>query len=117
MPQVWRAPELLHGLGNIIENAADFARSRVLIQARFDSAQLRIIVEDDGPGIPATERNLVLQRFYRGERARPVVGSGLGLSVVNAIVRLHEFKLTLGDANPGVRAIIDCQPVARTGSD
>jgi two-component system sensor histidine kinase RegB len=49
-PQVWRAPELLHGLGNIIENAADFARSRVLVQARFDSAQLRIVVEDDGPG-------------------------------------------------------------------
>jgi two-component system sensor histidine kinase RegB len=49
-PQVWRAPELLHGLGNIIENAADFARSRVLVQARFDSGQLRIVVEDDGPG-------------------------------------------------------------------
>jgi two-component system sensor histidine kinase RegB len=49
-PQVWRVPELLHGLGNIIENAADFARSRVCVQARFDSAQLRIVVEDDGPG-------------------------------------------------------------------
>jgi two-component system, sensor histidine kinase RegB len=49
-PQVWRAPELLHGLGNIIENAADFARSRVRIQATFDTAQLRIVVEDDGPG-------------------------------------------------------------------
>src|SRR5215472_14096756 len=49
-PQIWRAPELLHGLGNIIENATDFARSRVCVQARFDSAQLRIVVEDDGPG-------------------------------------------------------------------
>ena len=49
-PQVWRAPELLHGLGNIIENAADFARSRVRVQAAFDANQLRIMVEDDGPG-------------------------------------------------------------------
>ncbi len=49
-PQVWRAPELLHGLGNIIENAADFARSRVRIQAGFDTQALRISVEDDGPG-------------------------------------------------------------------
>ena len=49
-PQVWRAPELLHGLGNIIENAADFAHSHVRIQAEFDANQLRIIVEDDGPG-------------------------------------------------------------------
>jgi two-component system sensor histidine kinase RegB len=49
-PQVWRAPELLHGLGNIIENAADFAGSRVLIQARWSASRLSIAVEDDGPG-------------------------------------------------------------------
>jgi two-component system sensor histidine kinase RegB len=49
-PQVWRAPELLHGLGNIIENAADFARSKVVVQARWNASQLRIGVEDDGPG-------------------------------------------------------------------
>ena len=49
-PQVWRAPELLHGLGNIIENATDFAKSRVRVQAGFDAMQLRVSVEDDGPG-------------------------------------------------------------------
>jgi len=49
-PQVWRAPALLHGLGNIIENAADFARSRVRVQADFDAQQIRVSVEDDGPG-------------------------------------------------------------------
>jgi two-component system sensor histidine kinase RegB len=49
-PQVWRAPELLHGLGNIIENAADFARTRVRVQALVEEATLRIDVEDDGPG-------------------------------------------------------------------
>lgn len=49
-PQVWRAPELLHGLGNIIENAADFAKSQVRVQARWNASQLRISVADDGPG-------------------------------------------------------------------
>jgi two-component system, sensor histidine kinase RegB len=49
-PQVWRAPELLHGLGNIIENAADFARSRVRIEASWSPAGLKVSVEDDGPG-------------------------------------------------------------------
>ena len=49
-PQVWRAPELLHGLGNIIENAADFARSRVRIEASWSAAALKVTVEDDGPG-------------------------------------------------------------------
>jgi two-component system sensor histidine kinase RegB len=49
-PQIWRTAELVHGLGNIVENAADFARSRVRIQATFDRAVLRVCVEDDGPG-------------------------------------------------------------------
>jgi two-component system sensor histidine kinase RegB len=49
-PQVWRAPELLHGLDNIIENAADFAASRVAVTAGWDDQFLDIAVADDGPG-------------------------------------------------------------------
>jgi two-component system sensor histidine kinase RegB len=50
VPQVWRAPELLHGLGNIIENAADFAHSMVAVTASWDEQHLNISVADDGPG-------------------------------------------------------------------
>jgi two-component system sensor histidine kinase RegB len=50
VPQVWRAPELLHGLGNIIENAADFARSLVAVSASWDAQYLHVTVTDDGPG-------------------------------------------------------------------
>ena len=49
-PQVWRTPELLHGLGNIIENAADFATSEVRMQATWDPSVLSVVIEDDGPG-------------------------------------------------------------------
>ncbi|MGH6829448.1 MAG: ActS/PrrB/RegB family redox-sensitive histidine kinase, partial [Rhizomicrobium sp.] len=49
-PQVWRTPELLHGLGNIIENAADFARDRVEVCCAWDAASLGVTIEDDGPG-------------------------------------------------------------------
>lgn len=49
-PQVWRAPELLHGLGNIIENATDFADSAVDITAGWDNAYLSVEIADDGPG-------------------------------------------------------------------
>ncbi|MBN9553808.1 MAG: ActS/PrrB/RegB family redox-sensitive histidine kinase [Alphaproteobacteria bacterium] len=49
-PQVWRAPELLHGLGNIIENAADFARTEVRIATSWDANMLSVVIEDDGPG-------------------------------------------------------------------
>ncbi|HEX2760540.1 MAG TPA: ActS/PrrB/RegB family redox-sensitive histidine kinase [Rhizomicrobium sp.] len=50
VPQVWRAPELLHGLGNIIENAADFAQTLVSVDAGWDEQYLYVSVTDDGPG-------------------------------------------------------------------
>jgi two-component system sensor histidine kinase RegB len=49
-PQVWRVPELVHGLGNILENAADFAAGRVTVEARWDPGSLYVTVDDDGPG-------------------------------------------------------------------
>jgi two-component system sensor histidine kinase RegB len=50
VPQVWRVPELVHGLGNILENATDFAEARVTIEARWDAGSLYVTVDDDGPG-------------------------------------------------------------------
>jgi two-component system sensor histidine kinase RegB len=49
-PKAWRIPEFVHGLGNLIANAADFARTRVVIVAIWDETELRLWVEDDGPG-------------------------------------------------------------------
>lgn len=49
-PKVWRVPELLHGLGNLAANAADFARTEVRVLAEWDASELRLAVEDDGPG-------------------------------------------------------------------
>ncbi len=49
-PQVWRVPELLHGLGNLIENAADFASGQVRITTAWTETQLSVVIEDDGPG-------------------------------------------------------------------
>ena len=108
-------PKLLfEAVSNLVDNAIKFAGrgSTVRLRADGDVAHPRILVEDDGPGIPPGERSLVLQRFYRPERNRPIPGSGLGLAVVAAIVRLHGFELQLEDADPGVRAIIDCRPAA-----
>lgn len=52
-PKVWRVPEILHGLGNLIENAADFAAKEVRLKARWDDQNLSIDVMDDGPGFAA----------------------------------------------------------------
>lgn len=52
-PKIWRLPEIQHGLGNIIENAADFATSQVRLVARWDEQRLTVEVNDDGPGFAA----------------------------------------------------------------
>jgi len=52
-PKAWRVPELVHGLGNLVSNAADFAQSKVWIRAQWDEVDLRVTVEDNGPGFAA----------------------------------------------------------------
>jgi signal transduction histidine kinase len=76
---------------------------RLCLQGEGTGARLSVI--DSGPGIPAGEREAVLQRFYRAEGTRQLPGSGLGLSIVSAIVRLHGFRLDAG----GTRVTLHCQ--------
>jgi len=107
-------PKLLfEALSNLIDNAIKYAGSGSTVQIRTgkDPARPQLIVQDNGPGIPTHERAAVLQRFYRSERNSRTPGSGLGLSVVATIARLHDFDLVLEDADPGVRAIIERRPV------
>ena len=110
-------PKLLfEALSNLVDNAIKFSPRGGYVQIRLDNEVRfpRITVQDEGPGIPPHERPAVLQRFFRGERARLAPGSGLGLSVVAAIVRLHGFDLALEDADPGLRVRIDCRRVGST---
>jgi len=95
---------LFEALSNLLDNAIKFARpgGRVGIALTEDDRGAAIEVRDDGPGIPPEERDAVLRRFHRGVAARDVPGSGLGLSVVVAILNLHGFRLHLSDARPGL---------------
>ena len=68
--------------------------------------EARLIVEDDGVGISVGERAKVLRRFYRLDRSRGTPGSGLGLSLVAAIVELHGGGVALDDAEPGLRVTL-----------
>jgi two-component system sensor histidine kinase PhoQ len=89
----WRIDEgdLFETLGNLMDNAAKWARQRVRVQAAREGQQLRIVVEDDGPGFSDTES--VLQLHVRGDERVP--GHGVGLAVVNEIVGSYHGKLTL----------------------
>ena len=65
-----------------------------------------IVVTDRGPGVPETERERVLGRFVRLEASRSEPGSGLGLSLVAAVARLHGGALRLEDNEPGLRVVL-----------
>lgn len=101
---------LFEALSNLIDNAIKFTPvgSRVTLSLTQGKGGPVIAVADSGPGISAGERDAVLQRFYRGVDAGGVPGSGLGLSVVSAIVHLHGFALELENAEPGLVARICC---------
>jgi len=107
---------LFEALSNLVGNALKFTPPggdvRLTLTARPEGPRLEI--SDNGPGVPENERDAVLQRFYRGHVERDIPGSGLGLSIVAAVARLHDFRLVLGDAEPGLKVTLDCWPAAMT---
>jgi len=95
-------------LANLIENAVKYGE-RAAVRVEDDAVQLRIIVADNGPGIPETEIERVFEPFYRveGSRSRATGGVGLGLSVARDIARAHGGELTLRNrAGGGLEAIL-----------
>lgn len=95
---------LVEAVGNLLDNAIKFAPEggHIRLQLARQGEELVIELADNGPGIPRSEREAVLRRFYRGAASRQTPGSGLGLHLVAAIVHLHGFGLELGDAAPGL---------------
>lgn len=102
VPLTGRESELRVLLANLVDNALRYApaQSAVTVTVRRRPASAEIEVTDAGPGIPATERDRVFERFYRveGDSTR---GTGLGLSIARAIVERHHGTIRLADAHPG----------------
>jgi signal transduction histidine kinase len=89
---------------NLLDNAALHGARTVQVRLREDGDALVLTVADDGPGIPAEERERVLEPFARGSRATSR-GTGLGLAIVAQQAALHGGTLTLGDADLGGLAV------------
>jgi signal transduction histidine kinase len=93
---------------NLLENATKYVPRGGSVLARVGSGDVRgdgtvvFDVEDDGPGIPAAQRALVLRPFTRLDRDNAQAGSGLGLSLVAAVARLHGATLELRERAPGL---------------
>ena len=102
---VWGDRELLaQAFSNLLDNAIKYTApgSKIWLTAARSNRRVTVAVADSGPGIAANERERVLDRFVRLDTSRNSPGSGLGLSLVRAVVDLHGATLTLDDANPGL---------------
>ncbi len=92
-------------IGNLVDNACKWAQSRVAIEVAAEGsgerrqAEVRVIVDDDGPGLSPAEREQVALRGQRLDESKP--GSGLGLSIVVELASLYDGVLTLGTAPIG----------------
>jgi len=106
-------------VANLVDNAIKYssgpagqpapqgvARPKVTVSLARAGDAVEITVADHGPGIPAQDRERALQRFVRLEKSRSAPGSGLGLSLVAAVARLHGGSIRLEDNAPGLRAVL-----------
>jgi signal transduction histidine kinase len=117
-PLMVRADRQLLGqaIANLIDNAIKYgtaevangagAKPEVEVRVAAKGPIAEIVVTDRGPGVPASDRERVLGRFVRLEASRSEPGSGLGLSLVAAVARLHGGSLRLEDNEPGLRVVV-----------
>lgn len=114
---------LAQAVSNLIDNALKYTPPQgeiiVSVKRRADRA-VEVAVADTGPGIDDADKSKVVERFYRGDSSRGTPGVGLGLSLVDAIARLHGAVLRLEDNRPGLRASMllmqDTRPIASAES-
>ncbi|MBC8717818.1 HAMP domain-containing sensor histidine kinase [Ochrobactrum sp. Marseille-Q0166] len=99
-------------VSNLVDNAIKYALSGensavVTLTMERDPQWVRIVVADNGPGIPEDKRDQATERFVRLEESRTQPGSGLGLSLAKAVMKLHGGALRLEDNGPGLRAVLE----------
>jgi len=94
-----RREDLDEMLGNLLDNACKWARARVSVESSLSGSDIVIAVDDDGPGLAPSMRQVVLQRGVRADEAAP--GSGLGLAIVRDLAELHGGSVALDNAPGG----------------
>ncbi|MGB1906011.1 MAG: ATP-binding protein [Spongiibacter sp.] len=100
---------LFQAVANLVDNAIKYTPEggRVHVGLSVDAKAFKITVADSGVGIPAADKEKVFQRFFRVEGSRSQhPGNGLGLSLVQAVVRLHDGFIELEDNHPGLRIVV-----------
>lgn len=112
-------PNLLErAVSNLLTNAARYAPEGTTITVRVEAHGERatVSVHDEGPGIPADERNLVFERFYRGHaaRQRSIPGTGIGLAVVRDVIELMGGSVEVAASGPGATIVVSLTRLSST---
>jgi signal transduction histidine kinase len=98
---------IAQAIANLVDNAVKYTPEGGTVTVTIQgTATPSLQVADTGPGIPAAQREQAKQRFVRLDAQRSTPGSGLGLSLVDAVAKLHDARLELDDNGPGLRATI-----------
>ena len=107
---------LAQALTNLLDNAVKYTPTggRIVVTLERTEDVARIRVADSGPGVPAADRDRVLQRFTRLDQARSQPGNGLGLALVNAVTTQHHGRLSLADNSPGLAVTIEIPALVRS---
>lgn len=115
---VWCDARLIEQvLVNLIDNALRHAPdcSTIVVRVEADADEWRLIVSDDGPGLPPGQENEVFKKFVRGPGQLAGTGTGLGLAICAAVARLHRGSITAAnDPSAGVRFTLTLPQPART---
>ncbi|PID43717.1 MAG: two-component sensor histidine kinase [Proteobacteria bacterium] len=95
---------IFQAISNLIDNAIKYTPEygKIVVTVKKEGSVVSFSVADSGAGIPDEEKEKVFQRFYRVAKSRSEPGNGLGLSLVSAIVSLHDATIRLSDNNPGL---------------
>jgi len=100
---------LFQALANILDNAVKYTQQGGEINIALKTTDTEVIIEinDNGLGVPESETSKLLQRFYRVESSRNLQGNGLGLSLVEAVLNLHNSSITFASNSPGLSVILN----------
>lgn len=109
---------LAQALANLIDNAIKYtpAGGEVRVGAYVRDGRPALIVQDNGPGVPDSERERIFDRFVRLEADRGKPGNGLGLSLVRAVATMHGARIDAEDARPGLKIAISLPPAPAPAS-
>ncbi len=95
-------------IANLLDNAIKFTQHQGAISITLENSNnaKTIIIQDNGPGIPHGSVAKAFDRFYRDQEQHHIEGSGLGLSLVNAVLKLHKASIMLENNQPGLKVIV-----------